>query len=893
MRKTLKLLQVEDSDSDAELVVRQLSRSGYVADTTRVHNASELRYALETAEWDLIICEYRLPGFDAPGALETVRESGKDIPFLVVSGTIGEDLAVQLMKAGANDYLMKDNLTRLGAAVDRELREAESRAERRNALEELKVSQAQLALAIGSTELGIFDWNLVTGELFLSEFARQHLQFPENTTPTLENLLEAVHPEDRPRVARGTRDAMRPDSDGRFAEQYRAKIPLEGGDRWISGSGKVTFDENRRPIRFVGVTQDVTARKQAEQELQFQLHLIARITEQSTDCILLSDHEGKVRFVNPEAQRVFGYSAAEFMATAPHDLLHRHQGDHDCLLARQMSSGETLRDYEAVFHHKNGTPIEFSLSCAALEMNGSRIGMVFTLREITERKRAEAALRQSDQRFRRLFEADIIGIMIADEQHVLEANDKFLAFIGFSREELTAKRIECDGIAAPEYLEIRQKANVLLHESGMCPAFEMEYVRRDGTRVPVLYTAVELNRSSDFRVLGFAVDLSERKNLENQFRQAQKLESIGQLAGGIAHDFNNLLTVIMGYSNSLLANIDKNHPNRHAVQQIAAAADSAAALTRQLLTFSRRNSGEPRVVLIDSLVGRAESMLRRILGEQVEIFIRQGASGGHILADPSLIEQVILNLALNARDAMPDGGMLLIETSLIDEADEFAARCLSLPHGSYVSLSVTDTGEGMTAEVRARLFEPFFTTKPPGKGTGLGLSTVYGIVQQSGGSIDVHSAPGLGTTFRVLLPTVASEPVKEANTDRGPMRGGKETVLLVEDEPGVRSFVRDVLEAHQYTVLDAPNGQQAIDLVKHFDRPIHLLLSDVVLPGISGIEVIRQFRELRPGVPVMWMSGYPERHGAHLDPSIPFLQKPFRPEVLLARIREIFDSAPA
>jgi two-component system cell cycle sensor histidine kinase/response regulator CckA len=389
------------------------------------------------------------------------------------------------------------------------------------------------------------------------------------------------------------------------------------------------------------------------------------------------------------------------------------------------------------------------------------------------------------------------------------------------------------------------------------------------------------------------VDLTERRSLESQFRQAQKLESIGQLAGGVAHDFNNLLTVILGYSEMMLEEMDVEDPYRAAAEQIAKAGKRAAELTHQLLTFSRQSTFTPRAIRFDDLIPDVKVVLNRLIGSHIEVIYSAGAESALIHADPSQIQQIMVNLAVNSRDAMPEGGTLLIESALIDVSDEFSALCLSAPQGRYLSLRVTDTGTGMTPEVKARLFDPFFTTKEAGQGTGLGLSAVYGIVKQCRGTISVHSTPGLGTSIRILFPALDDGRAPESPEAPEADAEGTETVLLVEDETGVRDFIRGVLEGHGYRALGAARGIDAIEIARRHDGPIHLLLTDVVLPGMNGTEVVRQFVALRPGIPVLLMSGYPQRFGTQLNQGIPHLQKPFSSHELLKRMREIFDAPPA
>jgi len=901
MPETLKLLQVEDSDSDGALIVRHLEQAGYSVSSIRVEDEAGMREALTPGPWDLIICDYRMPRFDAPSALAVLRESGLDIPFLVVSGTIGEDQAVSMMKAGAHDYLMKGNLTRLSAAAHRELREAKSRAERRHAVQTLREREAQLSTAIQATELGIFDSNPETGRAFLSELARKHLRLPPDREPSLgEFVYEIVHPDDRNRVKNALDKVFLPDSDGNFSEEYRLVETLDGDERWISAWGRVSRDEAGKPVRFLGVVRDVTERKRAELDLQFQLQLTACITEQSADCIVLTGLDGQTRFVNPAAERVFGYTFAEFRATTIHDLLHHHYPDgrpfpaSECPLAHDLPSNNPMLEREEVFFHKDGTPIDVALSCVPLTLNGASAGIVFTARDIRERKRAERALRESDARFRRLFDAGIVGIMILDGEFIVEANDHFLGLIDCRREDFSGYGLPWNVIAPhgqPEQREHFEKALRSVAANGACLPFENNLIRKDGTSVPVLFAALELNPGVDSRVLGFVVDLTERKSLENQMRQAQKLESIGLLAGGVAHDFNNLLTVIMGYTDMVSDGIGPEDDLRRPIDQISAAAVRAAGLTRQLLTFSRRNAGEPKTIALNELVQGVEGMLRRLIGENIEIVMTADPGDHFIHADPGLIEQVIMNLAVNARDAMPDGGKLYVETSTVTVTESSISPPLDVVPGVYVTLAVTDSGTGMTQEVQARMFEPFFTTKEPGKGTGLGLSTAYGIVRQSGGSITVHSTPGVGTTFRVFIPATASVPAPETSAGADAPVDGTETILLVEDEAGVRNYIRDELSGHGYRPLDTATGADALLIAEQYKGRIDLVLTDMVLPGMNGTVLIERLLRIRPDVKILRMSGYPDRFGVQKESSIPHLQKPFTAHTLLRKIRDVLDGS--
>lgn len=384
----------------------------------------------------------------------------------------------------------------------------------------------------------------------------------------------------------------------------------------------------------------------------------------------------------------------------------------------------------------------------------------------------------------------------------------------------------------------------------------------------------------------------ERKRLEDRLRQSQKMEAIGQLAGGIAHDFNNLLTGINGFSDMLLADFDKDHPSYHALQQIQYAGERAAALTRQLLAFSRKQVLAPKVLNLNIRVAEMEKLLQRLIGEDINLVTHLDPALGLVKVDPGQIEQVIMNLAVNARDAMQEGGTLTIETHNVD-LDSLFPDSLDQPiaEGRYVMLAVTDTGSGMSAEIKARIFEPFFTTKPQGKGTGLGLATCYGIMKQSGGHISVYSEPGQGTSFKVYFPRVSGE-AQEVPEDEIPDQelNGSETVLLVEDEPVVRDLTASVLQARGYTVLQARDGAEALTASKNHRRRIHLLLTDTVMPGMNGRELAERLLAKRPDTKVLYMSGYTDKaivqHGI-LGPGIAFLQKPFKARALAAKVREV------
>ena len=431
---------------------------------------------------------------------------------------------------------------------------------------------------------------------------------------------------------------------------------------------------------------------------------------------------------------------------------------------------------------------------------------------------------------------------------------------------------------------------------GPLRSYETGFLARDGRRVEVSASIAMLRDPAGAEVgtLGVLKDIGERRHLEEQLRQSQKMDAVGRLAGGIAHDFNNLLTVIAGRAQLILSRIRPEEPIHRDATLVRTTADRAAALTHQLLAFSRKQVLQPQVLNLNAVVTGMEPMLGRLIGEDIDLSVVAADGLGRVKADPGQLEQVIVNLVVNARDAMPEGGRLTIETADVELDAAFASRHVTVPAGPYVMLAVTDTGEGMDEQTRSRVFEPFFTTKGPGKGTGLGLATVYGIVKQSGGDIQLSSERGRGTSFKIYLPRVAEQASEPGPTRpaTAPVPRGDETVLLVEDEPEVRDLAREILEASGYTVLQACDPQDALLMAERHAGPIRLLLTDVIMPRQSGRALAERLRPLRPELQVLYMSGYTNeaivRHGV-LEPDTMFIQKPFTPAALGHKVRDALD----
>lgn len=633
MGTPLRLLLIEDSEDDAQLLIHELRRGGYDVVHERVDTASALEAALDRQTWDLAIGDYSMPQFSGMAALRIIQDRGLDVPFISVSGTITEEMAVAAMRAGARDYVTKGQLKRLVPATDRELAEAKARAALRN-------TEASYATLVEYAPIGVYRSNPA----------------------------------------------------GQFLSVNSALVRMLGHD---SAADVLALDMGR----------DVYA------------------------------------------------DAAERQRLIDRDTYTDHQYD----------------DVEATWKRKDGHLLNVQLSVRAVRNAAGQV----------------------------------------------------------------------------EYYET------------------------------------------------FVRDVTEQRLLQQQLAQSQKMEAIGRLAGGVAHDFNNVLTAVFGYVDLLREELPANSAAQRDLDEVRKASERAASLTKQLLAFSRQQVLEPVVLELNELVEDFEKMLRRVIGEDVEMRLALGKHAGNVRADPGQLQQVLMNLVVNARDAMPTGGTLILETTNADLTEQYAELHQPVVPGPYIMLAVSDTGTGMTPETKARIFEPFFTTKEKHKGTGLGLSTVYGIVKQSGGYIWVYSEVGRGTTFKVYLPRVDA-PADELHRPREPGTvAGTETILLAEDDAMLRPLAKGLLEKLGYTVLAAENAAGALEAAEKHAGPIHLLVADVVMPGASGRELARQLERIRPTTKVLYVSGYTDDaivHHGMLESGLNFLQKPFTPAILARKVRDVLDA---
>jgi PAS domain S-box-containing protein len=760
----LRVLILEDNPRDAKLTASVLESGGVKVQFEVTDSPEVFRQSLEKSEYDVILADFNLRSWTALDALDALQGSGKDIPLIVTIGSLGDEPAMECIKRGAADVVLKDRPARLSAAVQRALNE------RRLRTENLRASEA---------------------------------------------------------IAR-----------------------------------------------------------------------LATIVESSDDAIIGKTLEGVITSWNQGAEKLYGYSAAEVLGKPISILAPPDRCEEVEQILVRLKQRERIEYYESARVRKDGTLVDISLSIFPLiDSRGAMTGAASIARDISKRKRAEAALRRSEQRFRLITESidEIFWIANPEISEIVYVSPAYCRVWGRTQESLYKDPKSFVEACHPDDRE-RVLATFGLVKAGK--PFDSEYrvIHTDGSIHWVWGRGFPIRDETGRLTLfaGIAQDVTARRRLEDQFRQAQKMEAVGRLAGGVAHDFNNLLTIINGYSEMALEHLHSSDPLRNSLEQIKRAGGRAASLTRQLLAFSRQQVMAPRVLDLNSLVADVEKMLRRFIGEDIELTLVRGPALGQMTADPGQVEQILMNLAVNARDAMPEGGKLVIETANAELDDAYVRTHPLVVPGRYVMLAMSDTGIGMDPATQAHIFEPFFTTKEMGKGTGLGLATVYGIVKQSGGYIWVYSELGRGTTFKIYLPRVdeAAESVQISEAPR-PSEAGSETILLVEDEEAVRALAASILQAQGYNVLESTSPEDALQIGEQHQEPIHLILTDVVLPRMSGRKIAEHLALLRPTMKVLYMSGYTDdavvRNGV-LETGTAFLQKPFTPAGLARKVREVLDA---
>ncbi len=1031
----LRILHLEDNPADALLVRDQLAHDELVAEVCHVSRREEFIQALAAHPWDLVLADYRLPDFTGLNALKLVREKFPFLPFILMSGTIGEQAAIESLKAGATDYILKQNRDRLPAAVRRAVAEAAERMRLEAAEEDLRLSEKQYRLLFQGNPHPMWVFDLETlAILEINEAATQHygysreeflgmtltdLRAPETDRPsavdvkaqglvwrhrrkdgtemdmeviwsplafrgklaalTLANdvtvrrraaqrdlvfgklshhlsgvttaseaaqfICEAadelfhwhdfaldLYSAERDEVVSllaiktidGQRMAIPASAQPKTADAlvqsvvaHGAKLvpadetgnqsgtnmvaPIRKGERVIG----VLFIQSRHSQSYARPDLDILQaladqcggalqRVQVEEELRQSQRRFRELFESSPDAIFVEDLEGNVLDVNRGACVLHGLTREELIGKNAIDQLvsppHRDQAraEFEKLAAGQASwiEGESLC--------ADGRRVPVEVRAVRVEYDGAP-ALLFHVRDITERRAAETALRSSEALFRSVWENSTDGMALTDENGTIVAiNRAYCRLVGLPQEQLEGKPFVV-------VYSVNLDHEKMLREHG--ERFRSGVIREKQEHHLVLHdqraVVYEINDSyvesagKPRLLLSLFRDVTVHRALEEQYRQSQKMEAVGQLAGGIAHDFNNILTIILGHAT--LLTLAKLEPKALiSAQQIKQASERAAGLTRQLLAFGRKQIFNPHPLDLNHVVGKMTDLLARLLGEDIALQIHCSSQPAIISADVSMLEQILLNLSINSRDAMPKGGKLAINIGLCEVDEAHTRRIAEARPGKFVQLSHTDTGEGIPPENLPRIFEPFFTTKELGKGTGLGLATVFGIVKQHEGWVEVESEMGKGTTFHIYFPAISGPVAEPEHADtQFHARKGTETILVVEDERAVREIVTRTLNFNGYRVFQAVDGQKALEIWAQYKSEIDLVFTDIIMPGgLNGRELADRLWRERPELKVIFSSGY----GANalgkdfkLDPKFNYLQKPYLPQTLSRVIRRCLD----
>jgi PAS domain S-box-containing protein len=891
--KYLKALLIEDSQDDAFLLLRHLESNGYRVEYQLVETEEGTVAALSSKAWDVVLSDYNMPGFSGLLALGLVKRTQPDTPFIMISGTIGEETAVAAMLAGADDFFVKGNLARLVPAIERELKEADSRRQKRLAEWELEESKKRLQLAMTAAGLGVWEWNLETGAVFWSPECYEILG-ADQFAGTYEAFELLMHRDDVHIVPNAMRRAV--ENRTNFDVEFRV-VSADGQIRWLSSHGTVEYWDDGHPARLIGTINDITKRKDAETRIRESEENFRALEEASAQIIWTASERGPGEelcgwFSSLSGRRITG-------AKGIVSILHPDDRRELWRAWNRAVRERTIFTAVGRFRSKSGGFCHLAIRGVQVFNDDGVFRQWFgAINDISDRKLAELAIEKNEAQLRLITDTVPTGIAYIDtDLRVRFANEPCMRWFCGKKEKVIGKRAD-EIFDGETYRRILPEFAAALE--GRSATLERPSVLDGGKRYLRLTYAPDLDVDGKVRgFFAFIIDLTDLKQAEERLRrseeqllQSQKLESIGRLAGGIAHDFNNLLTVINGYSELGLRRLAQGDPQRGPLEEIKKAGERSADLTRQLLAFGRQQVLELKPLDLNHIITDSMAMLRRLIGEDVKIVTHLDPKAGSIEGDQTQISQILINMVVNSRDAMPTGGTVTIETKNCSVAERLVLTGSVVEPGEYVRLTVADTGCGIGEEERQHIFEPFYTTKEPGKGTGLGLSTVYGIVAQSNGYISLESVADEGARFEIYLPQAVGEsPPSHPEPEPAPELGsGTATILLVEDEDIVRSFTRQILESEGYTVVDAPNGPAAIDAYERISHRVDLLLTDVVMPEMSGRELAETLLSRQPDLEILFTSGYLDdatlKHGIEAR-GMSFLPKPFSGSGLAAKIRAI------
>ena len=763
---------------------------------------------------------------------------------------------------------------------------SEKIAERMEAEEALRISEEKYRNLVDNALVGICKTNLSGDILYVNEALLKIMEIGSPEKITGKGVLSAYKSSSK---RESLIEELRRNNK---VKNYEVELLTDTGK-----TKKVLLNAILEGDTISGMVMDLTEHKKTEEALRESEKRFRAISNTAADAILLMNNEGKISYWNPAAEKIFGYTSEEAMGKDLHMFLapERYHTDYRRGFSKFSNTGEGVameNTFEFFALKKDGTEFPIEVSTSAIQIKGKwhAVGIV---RDVSDRKLAEIALTKSEQKYRTLFEEskDVIFISTPDGTF-LDINPAGIELFGYSS---TEEMLAID-IARDLYVNSDDRKTCLriIEEQGYVKDYEVDLKRKDGKHVIVLMSngTVRDSKGEIIAYRGIIKDITERKRLEQQLLQAQKMEAIGQLAGGIAHDFNNILTAIIGYGNIIKMQIDKDNSLNTYMTYILDSAERAAKLTQDLLAFGRRQMIRPNPTNLNEIIKGVEKILLRLIGEDIELSIFLSEKDLTIMADSTQIEQVLMNLATNSRDAMPEGGSLIITTDITEIDERFIKVYNYGKAGKYAIITVSDTGIGMDEQTKARIFEPFFTTKEIGKGTGLGLAMSYGIVKQHYGFINVYSEPHKGSAFKIYLPLINAGSEKIREKELVSIQKGTETILLAEDDMLVRKFLRDVLEVAGYTILEAADGEDAINVFDEGKDKIQMLILDVIMPKKNGKEVYEAIKKTSPHIKAIFTSGYSadiiHKKGV-LEKELEVIPKPVSSDTLLIKIRELLD----
>jgi len=869
MNKEINILILEYNKNDVTLIKHTLVKNGIRFISRVVDGKESFLSELKRFAPDIVLVDFKVPGLSGLEAIEIVKHHDPYLPVILVTGTLDEETAVDCMKAGAWDYILKDRLARLAPAVRGALKMRVSMLEERKANEKLKRSAMEWQTTFDAISEGVFLLNS-EGKVQRCNSAAVKLVKKPLADILGSTCCDLLHREMPPEKCVFVRMLI--------SKQRETQV-FQFNRRWFQESIDPIFDKAGSLTSAVLVITDITEQKRAEEEMKN----LTLFPAENPSPVLRVNRKGVLISANQVSHILLKEWKCKIGERVPEEW-HR--------IVVEVLESKKQKTVELVL---GGLTFSFVLVPVKKADYVNLYG-----RDISETKAAEENLVKERNLLRTLIDGFPDAIYVKDTQsRFLVANTSMAKLVGALDPEELIGKTDFD-FFPEEYASDFYKDEQEIVKTGK-PILNKEEIAIDktGKKKWTLTTKVPLF-DTDGKVtgiIGMGRDITEQKRAEEVLRekerqllQAQKMEAMGRLAGGIAHDFNNMLTAIIGYADYLLMMENQDDQVINYLQEIKKAGIRATSLTHQLLTFSRRQVLEPKVININSTIQNLEKMLKQLLGEDIEFIIELDAELKSIHADESHIEQIIVNIAVNARDAMPEGGQLIIKTQnrVLDE--DYCKNHTEIEPGNYIMLMMSDTGKGMDRETQQRIFEPFFTTKEMGKGTGLGLSTVYGIVKQMGGHIWVYSEPGKGTTFKIYFPQVSevAKKVEVEEVEEPAVLTGSERVLLVEDEDQVRDLTVTILEMYGYKVVGVKDAEMALELLGKGEPHFDLLITDMVMPKMSGKELAEKALQIKPGLKVIYISGFQE-HALFQNSSTAFLEKPFQPEELARLVRRVLD----